>query len=350
VSVRLTIGLALLAVGCHHATGSGKDMGHGGGGGGMADFACVGSRSKAELVPVNLVVLLDRSGSMGDGVNGDPKLKWNPVVAGLDAFFADAQSAGMQAALQFFTNPFATSQVDECNPGEYYAMAVPMTPLPDAQTFTAKIAQVMPMGNTPTLPALQGAISYAQDTQAKTTPGARTAIVLVTDGEPDFCDSSVNDVALAVAKVAATLPTYVIGVGTSATDTMALDQIAKAGATGQSIPVSVGDPVKTKADILSALQGIRGLVLSCDFAIPAPPQGMTIDFQRVNVDYTSSTSGFVQLGYDSMCMSGMGWHYDNAGSPTKVQLCSGTCQTVRQDHGGQIDVVFGCRTTGNPIQ
>src|SRR5260370_10324920 len=147
--------------------------------------------SKAQLVPVNVVMLLDRSGSLGDGVNGDPNLKWIPLTMGLDAFFADPTSAGMQASLGFFTNPFAMSTIDECNPSEYYPQAVPMRALPDAQTFSAQTARLMPMGDTPTLPALQGAISYAQDTQAMSS--ARTAIVLVTPAHPHASDPTAND-------------------------------------------------------------------------------------------------------------------------------------------------------------
>ncbi len=339
--------VALGCAGCHHAA-PGKG-GSDGGAGTSGDLSCAGVQAKAKLVPVDLVVLVDRSGSLGDGVNGDPALKWNPLVAGMNAFFADAQSAGMAASLQFFTNPNAASSIDECNPGEYFTPAVAMTALPDPSSFSKAFAAVTPQGNTPTLPALQGSINYAQQ-QQQLSPGLHTAIVLVTDGEPDYCDSSVNDVALQAAKVAATLPTYVIGVGTTGADAMALDQIAASGGTTRSIPVSVGDPAKTTTDIETALQQIRGLILACDFPVPAAPKGMTIDFARVNVDYTPSTGALQSLSYDNNCAKGTGWVYDNPQAPTKVQLCPSTCQTVRQDHGGQIDVIFGCRTMGDLIQ
>jgi hypothetical protein len=346
--------LALIALSIACASCS-KSSGGGGGGHDMAalhdagastsfDLSCAGTAQKAQLVPVNLVMLLDRSGSMGDGTNGDPNLKWNPLIAGLNAFFADAQSAGIEASLGFFNNPFAMSAVDECNASEYYPQAVPMTPLPDAQTFSAKIAQVMPMGDTPTRPALQGAISYAQDSSMMSK--ARTAIVLITDGEPDICDSSVNDVALDAAKVAKQIPTYVIGVGDNLS---ALDTIAKSGGTGQATIVSVGDPVKTKSDFLTALQDIRGLVLKCEFPVPSPPPGMKLDFNKVNVLYTPGGGMQGELKYDANCAGGTGWVYDDPVNPTKVELCPATCQTVRADHGGEIDVVFGCATDGNLI-
>src|SRR6187402_1379583 len=50
---------------------------------------CAAANEQAELSPVYLVFLLDESGSMGDGTNGDRTKKWDPVVAALKAFFAD---------------------------------------------------------------------------------------------------------------------------------------------------------------------------------------------------------------------------------------------------------------------
>jgi hypothetical protein len=345
--VRTAPFIVLLALaGCHHDHTAGKtngaDMSFDSDGGFQSttfDLGCASSTAKAQLVPVQLVVLLDRSGSMGDGVNGDPTLKWDPVTAGLEAFFADAESAGVSASLHLFP-----SANDECNPDAYYTPAVPMSPLPDATTYAAAIAAAgTPAGDTPTRPTVMGAISYAQDTAAA---GARSAIVLVTDGDPDACDSSVSNVSLAVAQVAATIPTYVIGVGS---DLSSLDMIAQSGGTTAPTLVSVGNADQTKSDFLTALEQIRGLVLSCDFAIPTPPSGQTLDFQSVNVLFTPSTGAAEQLLYDSACSTGVGWRYDDPKAPTRIELCPASCTDVRQDHGGRMDVIFGCATDGNLI-
>ena len=39
------------------------------------DLLCAGFTAQSHLQPVSLVFLLDKSGSMGDGINGDPALK-----------------------------------------------------------------------------------------------------------------------------------------------------------------------------------------------------------------------------------------------------------------------------------
>lgn len=301
------------------------------------DSGCASATAQAKLVPVQLVVMLDRSGSMGDGVNGDAALKWQPVTQGLKSFFAASGSAGVSASLQFFPAQ------DTCNPSAYYFPAVALRPLPDDAAFRAAMDATSPAGNTPTRPAILGAIDYAQDHQ---TAGERVAIVLVTDGEPDTCDSSVENVAFEAAKVAASIPTYVIGVG----DALAsLNKIAESGGTGQPILVSTGDAAKTTADLLAALEAIRGLVVPCRFPLPAPPPGLSLNTKQVNVVYTPGAGAPSQLDYDRDCSSGNGWRYDNEDNPTEIELCPSQCDAARQDRAAKIDVVFGCATSGDLI-
>lgn len=77
--------------------------GSGGRGQGGAD-ACAGVSVKAELVPLDMYILLDKSGSMADAAGKGPGAltKWEAVTAALEAFFVDPQSAGIGVGLQFF--------------------------------------------------------------------------------------------------------------------------------------------------------------------------------------------------------------------------------------------------------
>jgi hypothetical protein len=301
------------------------------------DAACAVGGAKAKLKHLNLVVVYDRSGSMGDGVNGDPTQKWDPVGAGLEAFFQDLASVGVTASLSFF--PSVKNYVDQCNEDEYLTGDVPLTALPST-AFATAISATTPMGDTPTLPAVQGGI-YAAQQLAMTDPTAKSAIVLVTDGEPDTCNSSVQNVSQAVQTVALVTPTYVIGVGSDTTD---LSEISMAGGTGSPIIATVGDPTQTQSDIQSALASIRGQQVPCDFALPAPPVGQTLDVNKVNVLYTPSSGPQQALGYSVDCAGNVGWRYDNAMMPTEVILCTTTCETVQADKGADIEILFGCAT------
>ncbi len=297
--------------------------------GGGVSATCASSTAKAELVPVYLVFMIDRSGSMAQDA------KWPTIVAGLETFFNDPKSAGLSASIQFFKS------ANECDVSSYATPAVPMTPLP-SPAFKASIDTFAPNGGTPTLPALQGAIQYAK-TQETAHPGSKVAVVLATDGIPNDCNSTVPNVTAAAAGVASTLQTYVIGVGSAL---QSLDAIAMGGGTTKAFVVATGNPQQTATDFETALNVIRGATLACDFKLPAPPAGRVLDVASVNVVYTPTGGAGGTLTYNQSCMGGTGWHYDDPKAPTRIILCGGTCGTVQADHGGQIDVVTGCATLG----
>src|SRR5664279_5518855 len=61
------------------------------------DAACAADSTPAQLTRVNILFLLDKSGSMGDDPNGawtNAAQRWNPVVTTLDSFFSDQKSVG----------------------------------------------------------------------------------------------------------------------------------------------------------------------------------------------------------------------------------------------------------------
>lgn len=318
--------------------------------------ACVTSTASAELAPVDLVVMFDRSGSMGAMTEGfDPALKWVPVTTGMKAFFADPSSIGIAASLQFFPEGGDLSAV--CNYA-YASPMVPLTPLASSAPILAAIDATKPGGGTPTLPALTGAITYAKSV-AQQHPTDKTVVVLVTDGEPGFgingqfamgCpNNDIPHVAAAAQAAASGTPaikTYVIGVGPDLTN---LNAIASAGGTGQAIMVSVADPTMTKAIFQQALETIRSQTLSCEFPLPPPPGGKTLDPNAVNVVYTNGGGTQNVLTYNGTCAGGVGWHYDDVAAPTKVELCSSTCNSVEADRKGSLLLAFGCKTQG-PIR
>lgn len=297
-----------------------------------ATDACASSNAGVDALPIYLVFMVDKSGSMGGGSLG---VKWTPAVAALKSFFADATSANIHASLAFFKS------ANECSVGSYATPAVAMKALPDSTAFAASLDANSPGGGTPTLPAEQGAVQYAQSVAAGLTAGEKVAVVLVTDGDPNDCNSTPGNVAAAAATVAATIKTYVIGVGP---DAASLDQIATGGGTAPHIQVNTTSAATTAADLKTAIGKIKAAQLSCDYTLPPPPSGKTIDVNAVNVNYT--TGGATNtLGYSADCSNPGGWHYDSTTAPTKIIMCPTICTTLQNDtSGGKIDIVFGCST------
>ncbi|HVY45386.1 MAG TPA: vWA domain-containing protein [Minicystis sp.] len=76
-------------------TGSGTNAGSGGG------PQCGGTSSTAEPIPLDIYIMLDKSGSMSD-TTSDGATKWSAVTQALDGFFADPQSMGLDVGIQFF--------------------------------------------------------------------------------------------------------------------------------------------------------------------------------------------------------------------------------------------------------
>lgn len=315
--------------------------------------ACVKSLSGAELEPVDLVFMYDRSGSMGDSADGfDPKVKWDPVGKGLKAFFQDPASSTLNASLKFF--PLAEGDLATICDHDYADPDVPLTALADASAFLAAIDRETPGGGTPTLPALRGAIAYAK--KMATERKEKAAVVLVTDGEPGFgidgvfqpgCDDNTIDSVAAAARAARegnpSIATHVIGVGPSLSN---LDAVAAAGGTGQAYMIDVSDPASTKEKLLDALRAIRGETVSCDLAMPPAPNGMELNPKAVNVVFTDGAGKETVLGYSKDCGDANGWHYDDPQSPKRIQLCSQTCGGAQADRAGRLSIAFGCFTKG----
>jgi hypothetical protein len=321
----------------------GGDSGAGPGDVGDGGAACASSFEQAHALPLMLVFMFDRSGSMSDleSSDGGPKeSKWQACIDGLHGFFGDPSSAGISASLQFFMLP------DECDVDGYAAPQVPMTALPAQAVFDQAFQATEPDGETPTVPALEGALAFATQTE-QGNPGAKVAVVFVTDGEPNGCDSTIAKAATAAAAGwkdgGAGTPTYVIGIG----KVKSLDQIAEAGGTNEAFIVATGNPSQTASDFSAALAVIRGSSLGCEYPIPLAPAGQGLDFGAVNVVFTPSGGAPVTVPYDKDCTGPNGWRYDDAAHPTKIEMCPTGCATVQGDVRGSIALELGCATVGN---
>jgi hypothetical protein len=333
-------------------TGSGGTAGTAGSGGLIIQVptdagitSCAAAATEAQLRPVMLAFMLDRSGSMGGlwAPSVDP-LRWAPVTAALKSFFAAPSSAGISASLQFFPLTDSSNNTMVCDVTAYQTPTVLMTPLPESTAFANAIDSNPPAnhGGTPTVTAFKGTIPYVQGLSSSN-PGTQMAVVLVTDGEPYDCPSGKTKISLVVAEIVKLLPaipTYVIGVG----NVNNLGSLATAGGTGTPFIVDVADPVQTQQQLTDAVNLIRGSAVPCDVDIPPPPMGQTLDPGLVNVQFTPVSGAPTTFLMSADCSGDQGWRYDDPMAPTRIQLCPGACQTVKAQFGGRLEVAFGCAT------
>ena len=372
----------VLGAGCGAHTrspgnGGGAD-GSNGGGSGQDAAVCATSMVKAQQVPLDLYIMLDKSNSMTDAVAGGGT-KWSAVTGAIDTFVQQPGLDGVSVGLQYFGVPSSTGPTcsaifctqtsdcgasacgpcqtgfclgtlssigDSCTASDYAMPAVEIAPLPGVGgQITSSIAMHSPTTGTPTSAALQGAVDHAE-TWSQSHPGDVVAVIFATDGDPSECDTDLGHIdAIAAAGDAATpkILTYVIGVGSSLA---ALNGIAAAGGTIQAFLVDTGGNVNQQ--FLAAMNAIRGEALGCVYSIPLPTDGSAPNYGAVNVVYTNSSGLTVTFPYvadKAHCpMTGNAWYYDDPQNPMHILLCDPACALVQSDTGGEVDITLGCAT------
>ncbi|MDC3953014.1 hypothetical protein [Polyangium jinanense] len=92
---------------------------------------------------------------------------------------------------------------------------------------------------------------------------------------------------------------------------------------------------------------VAGAQVSCDFAIPDPPMGTTVDLNSVVVDYTpgdmSPNKQFKQVADVAACAP-ESFYIDK--DAKKIILCPDTCGVVKNDAAAKIAVLFACDPGG----
>ena len=102
---------------------------------------------------------------------------------------------------------------------------------------------------------------------------------------------------------------------------------------------------------LDALNAIRGKKLACEYQVPSPPPGETLNYGELNVEHTppgqTQPVTVLYVGDAGNCNpTAGGWYYDadpkTGGIPTKIIMCPATCGAFAA--GGQVDIRVGCKT------
>jgi Mg-chelatase subunit ChlD len=254
----------------------------------------------------------------------------------------------------------------QCDAATYATAAVEIAALPGATPdLVASLAAQVPEGDTPSAPALSGAIEHARS-WASSHPGHTVVAVLATDGLPTEClpdgicfsgtripedlVSEVEDIAAAGARGSPPVSTFVIGVFASADQAAPanLERIAQAGGTERAQIVDTDGDVSQQ--FLEALNAVRASRLQCEFLIPEPEAGTSgkLDYFMVNVVYVEGDerTNLPYVGQLDRCdpVQG-GWYYDDGAgvAPTRILVCPSTCEAF-QSSTGSLQIALGCAT------
>jgi hypothetical protein len=327
----------------------------------------VSSRQRA----VNVVVLLDRSGSMLRPYSTDDETtRWEAMRLAIKAAM-ESLTGDISVGLKLFPD---NDEPEACTVASD-TLEVPIIPLDDAvDTIDRAITGATPSGGTPIASAVEVVAGYLGSKEGLALKGDRV-VLLATDGAPN-CNASATceaetcvtnienpsfadnlcleansaknclDGETARADIATLLKgsedvpvvrTIVVGIPGSDKPAYAsvLEDLGAAG--GLPNPDAALDyyPVDAESGVdglVETLQGItKELIVSCDLELTTTPP----DTHLINV--TIDGAAVPQSGDN-------GWTIDASSLPMRITLKGATCEQLSQEGAESIVVTYGCPT------
>jgi hypothetical protein len=274
------------------------------------DGVCEEIVAHAEPQTPDMMIVLDRSGSMEEGGRWDPSVAAVRLVTeelqsqvrfGLAMFPQPQPDVGMMlgsiAECVFAPDPnacIAELEAQACAPG---SIETPVA-IDNAAAIGAALNATEPLGGTPTGGTLEMLLeAFANQVQGPDAMITPKYILLVTDGQPTCPSGAGRDVnqadidlsyAAMDALTARGVRTYVIGYDTTGMGNeelaTVLDGLAQRGNTGD----TQHHPVEDQDSLLQTIRDIAFKAVSCSYMLDQPPLQpefvlVTLDGQQVNL-------------------------------------------------------------------
>ncbi len=309
-------------------TGPASGTGGAGGTGGVKGGGACGLKDyKLDRLPPEILLVLDRSGSMNTKVPGSANTRWVEVTAAIDETVKQTEN-GVFWGLKLFPSDAGGCMVTD--PVEIEVAAT------NYASVGARIMMTKPgggaQGGTPTSLAVANAMKYMQSRAASKNP---KYLLLATDGEPNCKGGTTNSndapgsVAAVAAAAAAGYHTFVVGIATAGTAAnTVLDDMAVAGSEPRATAPKYY-AVANKQDLAAALALITARVSTCVFPLDQTPP--SLDDVAVNVDGKRILRDKTQAN---------GWNYGPA--MKTIELFGPACEGLKAGAATDVKIIFGC--------
>lgn len=290
---------------------------------------CEAENFVAEAVPPNMLIVLDRSGSMDDRVGGfGSPSKWDVALTAVDNLTSAYDGQIRFGLLAFPGTDLACQQGGHCNAG---VIAVDVgddtrSAINEYLDDSATCLLGTPIG---------GALSLAVDYEPLEDTTRSNYVLLVTDGE-DNCQIDPTDQVRDLRQKTPSVKTFVVGFG-GGVDPGELN--AMADEAGTALPGQRRYYQADDADSLeAAFQEIGGAVLGCEYTIPSEvpdPDQLFVFFDGIRVPRDPSNAA--------------GWNYDDASG--RLTFAGNACTALRTGNVESLILVYGCpgELTPDPV-
>jgi len=336
-----------------------------------ADSACAASKHEATLTPLDMYVMIDRSGSMvepgwswsavGPGeiqitggdcnyVQGQNPInsKWCYGIYALMGYFNSPEATGNRAALQYY--PIDGYSCTSASNNTLSNSATGWQHLPGGvNALATSLNTATPLGAfTPTKAALYGIAGFTKSHQ---TSGRITIGVLITDGVPNSCAPDDADTLGNVAQAHLQdtgIKTYVIGM-TGANFTT-LETIAEHGGApahaqycaqgaAQCHYYNVGNG--DSQVFINVLNKIQQTAIGCTYNMPVAEAGI-IDPNQISVEYEPGNGAPQPLNKvaNAAACQADSWYF---GANDSIILCPQTCTEVQADLQAKVQILVACQ-------
>jgi hypothetical protein len=340
------------------------------------DEDCGSTTAAAKVLAPNILIVIDKSGSMVDQPEGFATDKWQALKTALSEALDNAQ--GVAFGLEFFP---PASCAEGCCPladGDD-AIDVPIAPAATSvPLIKAAFDATGPGGGTPTADALSRAYDYFTTGAGKDLKGERY-VLLATDGgpncnadltcgdDPDKCTvnldgecelddqgnvknccvpegprfniSCLDDVRTVeqITKLAAQgIPTFVVGIPGTEAYSSYLDAFARAGTVPSrgttdyyavTAELGVGGLTDVLRDITTQL--VRG----CDIELSSIPPKTDLVNVAINCEVVKRAEG-----------DATNWQLITSSEPPRIELVGEVCDWIKTNGAQRVDVLVGCPT------
>ena len=277
---------------------------------------------RPEPVPPNVMVLLDRSGSMSESIGEEGK-KWHIAKDALGKILT-----AFKGKIRFGLAPFSACNGQQCSPG---TIEVPVgddiAPIEDFLT-SADDDYLCESGLYET--SIGGSLGGVGHASTWKDAGREHAIVLITDGKGAQCEpvgGPAPDAAADLVGLTPSVRTFVVGFTQDPdnVDAQELAAIASSGGTKQHYLAT------NTVELEQALDSIGGTAaLSCTHTLEdnVPPEGT-----KIYVYFDASVEAIAEDSAD-------GWTYDPA--TTTVALHGSSCDKVKAGEVSEVVVSYDC--------